>query len=142
MNNHINLDSVRDVEQQRVMERIRQDGVCPFCREHFEKYHSKPILFETAHWITTENAWPYENAIKHFLLVAKTHITKPSDLSPDAWLDLQRCLRWLENEKQIDHGTLLMRFGNTKNTGGSVTHLHAQLVVAESPEKPVRTRIG
>lgn len=138
----INIDNARTDEQRSVMERIKKDGVCPFCREHFETYHSKPIIFETEHWIVTENAWPYEHTENHFLFVAQKHITLPSTLSKNAWHDLHENIARLEKEYSLERGTLLMRFGDSKATGATVDHLHAQLVVSKSPDKPVVTRVG
>jgi len=141
-NDKIHIGNSRTEEQRLVMEKIQADGVCPFCRKHFETYHSKSILFETEHWIVTENAWPYENTKEHFLLVAKQHVTLPSDLSQEAWLDLQRCIKTLRHEKGLERGTLLMRFGDSESTGSTVNHLHAQIVVSASPDVPIVTRIG
>lgn len=141
-NDKINVANSRTDEQRLVMEKIEADGVCPFCREHFETYHSKSILFETEHWIVTENAWPYENTKNHFLLVAKKHVMLPSDLSGGAWRNLQGCIARLKKEQGADHGTLLMRFGDSQTTGSTVDHLHAQIVVSASPDKPIVTRIG
>lgn len=142
MSNKINIHNARVEEQRMVMEQIQKDGVCPFCREHFETYHSKPILFETSHWLVTENAWPYENTQKHFLFVSQKHVTTPTALEKDAWEDLNKCVEQLEKEHEVTHGTLLMRFGGSETTGATVDHLHAQLVVAQSPDIPVITRVG
>lgn len=124
------------------MEQIEKDGVCPFCREHFETYHSKAIIFETPHWIVTENAWPYENTQNHFLIVSKKHVAFPTDLSHEGWLDLQECILKLKNKNHLERGTFLMRFGDSQTTGATVDHLHAQIVVSTSPETPIVTRIG
>ena len=141
-NKNINVENSRTDVQREIMERIQRDGVCPFCRENFETYHTKPILFETEYWIVTENAWPYENTKQHFLFVAQEHVTAPSQLKDAAWSDLKESIVRLEREYDVVQGTLLMRFGDSKTTGATVDHLHAQLVVAESSEKPIRTRIG
>ena len=69
-NSHINVENSTREEQLLVMKQIQKDGVCPFCREHFETYHTKPILFETNHWVVTENAWPYPDTKHHFLAAA------------------------------------------------------------------------
>ena len=51
----LNHDNARTEEQKTLMAKIEEDGVCPFCAEHFKKYHPKPILKETDYWFVTEN---------------------------------------------------------------------------------------
>lgn len=138
----INIENSRTDDQRDVMEQISKDGVCPFCRENFETYHSKPILFETEHWVVTENAWPYEHTKEHYLLVAKEHVTHVSALKLEAWQNLYECIARLEKEESLERGTLLMRFGDSTITGATVDHLHAQIVVGESKGTPVMTRVG
>lgn len=142
MSKNINIGNARNAEQKEIMKQIKKDGVCPFCREHFETYHTKPILFETEDWVITENAWPYENAKKHFLLVAKKHVTHPSQLELSAWKNLHECISRLESEYHMAQGTMLMRFGDSRYTGATVDHLHVQLVIAESNDTPIMTRVG
>jgi ATP adenylyltransferase len=125
----VNLDHARTDTQRAVMEQIIKDGVCPFCREHLEHYHSKPILFETTHWIATTNFVPYGGTRHHFLLIAQTHVEQLSSISPAAQTDLFAVIARLHTEYDIPGSTLLIRSGNTEYTGGSVTHLHAQLIV-------------
>ncbi len=138
----MNIDNARDELQIQNMKRIEQDGVCPFCIEHLKKYHEPPILKTGAHWIVTRNMYPYDNTAHHFLLIALTHLTDSKELSQEAWAELQEHVQWLNEEYSIDCGTLIMRSGDMKKTGGSVAHLHAQLIVGSDPDKPVLTRVG
>jgi ATP adenylyltransferase len=148
MNNQVQLENARKEEQIKVMEQIIKDGVCPFCEENLEKYHPRPILFKTKHWIVTENAWPYDMAKKHFLLIAKRHIENSRDLLMCEWADIGSLMKKLEKEHLLDHGTLLMRFGDMSKTGATVRHLHIQLVQSD-PDHPeydpgvgILTRVG
>ncbi len=142
---HVNLAHARKEHQRETMERIVRDGVCPFCRKHFERYHTKPILHETKHWLVTENFAPYEGARIHLLLVAQQHCTLPEELGSEAWANLQDVLAWIRTEFELAGGTLLMRWGDTEYTGATVTHLHAQLIVGAARNEggePILTALG
>jgi diadenosine tetraphosphate (Ap4A) HIT family hydrolase len=127
------------------MEQIIKDGVCPFCREHFEQYHTKPILAEDAHWVLTENFAPYEGSTHHFLLVAKVHVTGFWELSPEAQVAFFAMLEQARQRADTPGGTVLMRWGDTDFTGASVRHLHAQMVFGVTRSEssgPILTSLG
>ena len=141
---HVNLAHARTEEQMAVMEQIVHDGVCPFCQEHFLKYHPKPILKKGAHWLVTENAFPYNGARVHLLFVYLQHIVLPPAES-DHLSELFELITWARKEYGIRGGTLLLLFGETRYNGASVDHLHAHLVVgdADKPDhKGVRVKVG
>ena len=78
------MNAVRREDQKEVMEEIKKQGHCPFCRENLDKYHKNPILKEGKFWLLTENQWPYEK-IKHQLLaIYKTHIEHLKEMAPEA----------------------------------------------------------
>jgi ATP adenylyltransferase len=136
----------RTPEQAALMERIREDGVCPFCAEYFKKYHPKPVLKETDYWFFTENMDPYKGTKYHFIFVYKpAHISLPSELPPEALVDLFALINGAIAEYNMPGGSLFMRFGETRFTGSSVTHLHAQLIMGDSDaedHEPVRVKLG
>ena len=144
--NFLNHENARTTEQKELMQKIEDDGVCPFCAEYFKKYHPKPILKETDYWFVTENMSPYEGTVHHFLFVyTPNHITLPSDMTPDAKMDLLDCVDWLTKEYGIKGGSLFMRFGDTAYNGSSVEHLHAQLItgVTESHDtEGIKVKLG
>jgi diadenosine tetraphosphate (Ap4A) HIT family hydrolase len=112
----------------RLLKKIHQDGVCPFCPENF-KYHTKPILRNGKYWLTTENMNPYPGTTHHYLFVHKKHVEMPDRVTPAAWKELQSHIAWLISQKKLPAGGFFMRFGDTRYTGATVAHLHAQLVV-------------
>lgn len=141
---HVDLSHTRTEEQRTVMQQIVQDGVCPFCQEHFLKYHLKPILKKGSHWLVTENGFPYTGARVHLLFVHLEHLTIPPTES-EQLIELFELLAWAREEYAIMGGTFIMRFGETKYNGASVGHLHAHLVVGDidNPEhKGVRVKVG
>jgi diadenosine tetraphosphate (Ap4A) HIT family hydrolase len=142
----LNHASARTPEQKALMARIEADGVCPFCAEHFKKYHPKPILRETDYWFVTTNMSPYEGTKHHFLLVYKPfHATLPEQVVREAQADLFASIEWIMKTYHIMGGSFLMRFGDMKYTGSSVEHLHAHVIVGDVDEpdhQPVKVRIG
>lgn len=141
-NKMLHTGNARSKNQTEVMNQIITDGVCPFCREHFETYHPHPIILETEHWFVTQNAWPYEHTKHHFLLVCKPHVEVPEDIPTDAWANLQSVIAKIKSDYDLQSASFMMRSGEPKFTGATVTHLHAHLIVAESSKTPVLARVG
>lgn len=120
----------RTNEQKELMEKIEQDGVCPFCKERFTTYHPNPILKETDAWFVTTNMSPYEGTVHHFLFVYKPrHIQYPTDMEPHESAELFTLVSELVTEHNLKGASFFMRFGEGGYTGSSVQHLHAQLIV-------------
>lgn len=121
-------DRTRSEEQRKVYEQIVKDGVCPFCQEHFLKYHTKPIIYDGKYWVFTESAWPYDGTKQHFLIVLKRHAEKVEELTLEEGSELISLSGRLIKERAIVGGALGMRFGNHKLLKNSVAHLHAQII--------------
>lgn len=143
---HLNMENARTPEQVALMEQIKKDGVCPFCAEHFTKYHPKPIIKETDSWFLTENMSPYKNTKHHFLFVyKKAHIRFPSEIDAEARIDLFNLVDEVVKDYHIEGGAFFMRFGDTRYNGSSVEHLHAHIVVGDIDNEgyePVRVKMG
>lgn len=131
-------------EYSKVISRIIADGVCPFCPEHLAQYHPHPIIKEGGHWLYTKNAYPYKGSIHHFLVVHKVHVEDFQDITPAAWLELQELVNVITHDHGIKGAALVCRFGETKYTGASVAHLHAQVIVGPGikDSEPVLMRVG
>lgn len=111
------------------IKQILSDGVCPFCTKNFLRYHTRPILRRGKYWLVTENMNPYHGSKNHYLFVSTKHVESPDKLPPQGWGELQGHIRWLKNKYRLPAGSFFMRFGDTRYTGASVAHLHAQLLV-------------
>ncbi len=139
-------ENARTEEQKKLMAQIEKDGVCPFCAEHFKRYHPKPILKETDYWFVTENMSPYEGTRLHIIFVYKPmHATHPEDITPEAYADLLSLLQWTTTAYDVEGGSFFMRFGNTSYNGSSVSHLHAQLIVGgkqSDGHEPIKVKLG
>ena len=141
----VDLDNARLDEQREVMQDIIAADHCPFCRENLAKYHKTPILREGQYWLVTTNQWPYAHTQLHLLFILKEHATELTELDPAAGAELIEHAQWAAREYDIPGGGLVMRFGDTAHSAGTVAHLHAQLVVPQLSDddfEPVRITIG
>lgn len=145
MKRTVNLAHARTSFQRTVMKQIVRDKVCPFCMEHFLKYHTKPIIREGRYWVLTENFEPSKGSKHHLLAVSKKHVRHFKELPPAAQSELFKLFGDELHKRKIPGGTLFMRFGDTDYTGGTVEHLHAQLVSGDKRGKnkePLITYLG
>ena len=96
-------------------------------------------------WTLTDNMYPYKGAKHHLLFIHKKHITRIDEIGKDAWLEFHSLLAYIVKERSIPGGTFFMRFGDTRYTGASVAHLHAQLVSSNPDDEaygPLLARVG
>ncbi len=139
MSEMLNMANARKPEQAEKMRAIAVAGICPFCPEHLADNHKEPIARENEHWFLTRNDWPYEGTKHHWLLIAKRHVRDVDELTPAETDSLFEMVRWLKKEYDIAGGSFLMRTGDTRFTGATVTHLHAHFISGsawQSDKKP------
>ncbi len=141
MNNHVNKGNARKGIYADVIEKIGKERICPFCSEHLRKIHPNP-LDERIHWIITNNAYPYTPKKEHILLIHKEHISDIKDLSAEAWSELKSIIDELSKKRNITGGSFILRFGETKFTGASVTHLHAHLFQSDPDSQDYERKTG
>lgn len=110
---------------------IMGKGICPFCQEHF-RWHKKPIIYEENGWFITESSWPYENTEHHLLIIPHKHIVDLKGLTGEDFETAKKLAELVIKERNILGGGLTLRFGDTRYTGATVTHLHFHLI---SPTK-------
>lgn len=140
-----NAAVVRRGDYAKILKEIMDGGFCPFCEEHLFKHHRRPLLLRSKYWIVTENAWPYSGSRFHFLFIARLHVEATENVSPIMWADLQKAYRTLIKKNKMDGATLMIRSGNTKITGASVSHLHANLIAGVNRTqntKPIKALVS
>lgn len=138
------IKNARSTDQIKALEAIEKGKFCPFCSAEYLKHeHKKPILHDGEFWIATENRWPLEHSKVHLLFIHKKHIDHVSEMSNEAWIELRHIVVKMTHDLNMPGATLIFRFGDSSRTGGTVTHLHAQLISGD-PEKgkPVLARVG
>jgi diadenosine tetraphosphate (Ap4A) HIT family hydrolase len=130
---------------EKVLSKIKKEGVCPFCEDYFLKYHTRPILRRSRHWFVTENFNPYEGTKRHVLFVHRKHIENPESMSAKAWSELLGHIAWVREKFRLPGGALFMRFGDFHYTGASVAHLHANVLCGEKSDggkEPIAVTLG
>jgi diadenosine tetraphosphate (Ap4A) HIT family hydrolase len=143
---HVDLNNARPGVYTDVIKKIQEDKICPFCIEHLQSVHPNPIE-EKTYWVVTDNAYAYKPKKQHVLLIHKEHIDDIAHISAEAWNELHDIIKSEKEKRGITGGTFIMRFGETKYTGASVTHLHAHLFQSDPDHEDygpsgVLTRVG
>ena len=144
---HVDVNNARPGIYTDVIKKINQDKICPFCPEHLNSIHPNPIE-QKEFWIVTDNAYSYKPNKNHVLLIHRGHISDVSEISKDAWIELKEIIDNEKQKRKITGGAIVMRFGDTRYTGASVTHLHAHIFQSDPDHeeydktKGVLTRIG
>lgn len=143
----VDFDNARYEDQVAVMAKSEAEGVCPFCAEYLGKFHQSPIEWEGEHWVVTKNGWPYTNTRVHLLAILKLHQEDVGQLSDAAAAELFTALKWAVAKYQIPGGGLVVRFGDSNYSAGSVLHLHAHIIqpdihASNYANNPVKVKIG
>lgn len=125
-------ERARSPEHFDMMEQIRQNGECPFCQKNFFQKTGQKILYENFFWKVVNNILPYENTRLHLMLVSAEHAESIMDLRPEAGQSLFEILHRIETDHHITSGAVFLRFGDPLYNGGSVNHLHFQLIVPDT----------
>lgn len=141
----VDLDNAREDEQRRVMEKIIEEGHCPFCPENLTLYHKLSPEIQGKYWTVTKNQWPYKNTKFHYLAILKRHAEMISELEKEEGSELVELLGKLEKKLKPHGGAFALRFGDTAHSAGTVRHLHAQYLVPDIDQEnfePIRFKIG
>ena len=138
MKHTVNIAHTRN--KKNIYKKIVKDKVCPFCVDFSKKqevfqYHSKPVLFHGVHWVVTENFDPYQGTQHHFMFIHRKHIVSFSEMKSVALQELVLLTKKLERKFLLPAGVFLFRFGDTRYTGGSVTHFHGHFVLGDKKTK-------
>jgi ATP adenylyltransferase len=124
----VDARNARTPEYKKVIERIAKDGNCPFCPDNF-RYHTRRILKRQGKWLITRNFNPYPSTRYHFILIGEKHKTRAKHLTTKDFAEIGQLVQWAEQTYNIQGGAIAMRFGNTRYTGATVSHMHCHLIV-------------
>jgi ATP adenylyltransferase len=147
MNDFVNIQNARPGGYDKVIADIAEKRVCPFCPEQLVNFHKNPVE-QKKYWILTDNMYPYKPTKVHKLIVHIEHIEHITEISSEAWQELQEIIKEVHEKDSLAGGTFVMRFGETRFTGASVTHLHANLVQSNpddssyDPQRGLLVRVG
>jgi ATP adenylyltransferase len=138
-------DNYRTEEQLAEMRRLEAAGICLFCPDSLREHARQRVLFETAHWAVTPNAYPYAGTRLHLLAVPHRHVNDMLDLGDSALADFWAAMRLIRKRFELDHYGLGVRNGNCSFTGATIRHVHAHVLVGDAelePEVPVRMKFS
>ena len=133
--NYVNINNVRSEEMKKKWQRIIDDNVDPFDPQHVEKYIDGKILMRFTYWYVFKNDHPYPGIDHQFVIVSNEFKTSFTEITKDEMFEFYLTAEILTKEYGIIGGALIMRFGDTTFSGGSVMHLHGQLLVPEEGKK-------
>ncbi|MDP3093418.1 MAG: HIT domain-containing protein [bacterium] len=135
----VDINNAKRKDYKKVISRIKLDKKCPFCPENF-RYHKKPILKRKNNWFLTENSWPYKNSRYHFIICPKKHKETISELTKADMESVIFLAGWAIRRFRIKGGGLMARFGDSRLSGTSVTHLHFHIVSPQENKKTGRAK--
>jgi len=125
----LRLDNARTPEQLQRMGRLAKKFGCFFCKGNYLKVGASPALHQARYWFIKKNDYPYKGAVHHYLIASKTHVTKVTDISPSAWAELLKVIKWLEKRLKVKGGSIFARSGEMAYTGATLDHIHFHLLV-------------
>lgn len=127
----VNIDNTRTSAMREKWQKIIDEGIDPFDPKKVTKWIDGEIIMASDHWYAFQNDHPYPGTKYQFVIPTKEFFTDSDQLSKEIILDLFSIVKRLKRKYGIVGGGLSMRFGETKLSGGSVMHMHAQLTVPE-----------
>lgn len=130
----VNQLNTRPGGYDKVIADIAEKNICPFCSDHLATFHPLP-RDQREFWTLTDNQYPYKPAKHHKLIIHTEHIEHLSQITPEAWRELGEIFQEQVAMNDMTGGVCILRFGDTKYTGGTVSHLHANLVQS-NPDDP------
>jgi ATP adenylyltransferase len=137
------LQAARSDSQRRRMERLEEEGVCVFCREHVPEEDREPLMLCGEHWYVSANRYPYAGTSAHYLIVSHLHVASFDELPDDAGAELWAIKRRLKARLDAPAVATVERSGDMRYNGGSVAHLHVHFVALdEQPSSTVRFRVS
>ncbi len=140
-----NFDAARAKEQLDRMIDLDRRKVCAFCPKNIKSETTSKIIIETDNWYVKNNDFPYKNTKYHFLLISKKHVKTINSLSKSARSEFLDIVALVEVKYSLTSYGVGMRSGDMRYNGGSVEHLHAQLLVGDKDSEdkdPVRFKMS
>jgi diadenosine tetraphosphate (Ap4A) HIT family hydrolase len=131
----INMGNAREEGQRLRMRESEESKICIFCEQGLKEIHKLPILQQNKTFLVTDNAFPYPGTEHHVLLIPKKHISTIIDIDTESWIDLKQMIEWVIEDRKIQGASLFLRFGDSKYTCSSLSHLHFQLIVGNSHQE-------
>jgi len=133
-----NMGHAREESQRIRMRQSEENKICIFCEQGLKEIHKLPILEQNETFLVTDNAFPYPGTIHHVLIIPKKHISNLSEIDINSWINLKEMIEWVIKDRKIEGASLFLRFGDSRFTCSSISHLHFQVIVGNSNQKEER----
>jgi diadenosine tetraphosphate (Ap4A) HIT family hydrolase len=138
------LGNARSDDQREEMIRLEAAGICLFCPADQDPAARAP-LWQGEHWTVVPNRYPYRGTRHHLLLIPHEHVADMVDLSEAARQEFWTALGWVRDRYELAHYGLAARNGDSRATGGTISHLHIHIVVGDVDDPdhtPVRMKLS
>jgi diadenosine tetraphosphate (Ap4A) HIT family hydrolase len=123
--------NARGEEQRQKMLDLEASGTCIYCPEHLGPAGNNRILLSNTTWALVTNAFPYPGSLHHMMLVPVEHVSRLTELSPMCREGYWDILERMERELNLDYHVDGVRNGDPAFTGGTIVHLHIQVIVSD-----------
>lgn len=122
-----NTANARSTAQVDHMKATVEQGKCPFCDDSGFDPTVNVVIKQGVFWRAWLNPFPYKGSKRHVILATIDHVVDVKDLSAGAWIELGEFIPQIIAEYKIEGGGIVMRFGDNKLNGGTLTHLHVHI---------------
>lgn len=122
-------DNARTPDQIKRMRQLKKRRECFFCNENYLNIGASPSIHTEEWWFVKKNDYPYSGSVHHYLIASQTHVTRVTDLTPEAWMKLQEVIEWLEKVLDVSGASIFVRSGDMRYTGATLDHLHFHFLV-------------
>jgi diadenosine tetraphosphate (Ap4A) HIT family hydrolase len=121
----------RDPKQLQHMKESADRGVCPLCELDPKVNKPRDRLRTGTHWIVMRNAFGYRAHKHHILILPKKHITEVAGITPTMWKEFGVLSDWVIKSLRIKGAGIVLRFGDPKLSGSTISHLHFHIQVPD-----------
>lgn len=133
----MNFRNARNPEQIRRMKALQAAGHCYFCKEGSIEEGTLPVIIHQGeYWYITQNDWPLDGSVHHYIIVPRRHILQTYFLTPEERAELGDMEWWLANTLKVPGYSMFVRSGEMNLTGATIDHCHYHFLVG-GPKPPV-----
>lgn len=132
-----NVQNSRSSDQAEHMRNTVGQGKCPFCPDGFDAKKNVVVPIPgviIVHWQAWFNPFPYHGTKTHIIIAAVKHWTDIGEITPDAWREWAMINEYFIKVHGLAGGGIVMRFGENKLNGGTLSHVHSHIMVPDEED--------
>jgi diadenosine tetraphosphate (Ap4A) HIT family hydrolase len=104
-------------------------GKCPFCDPLGAE---NEVIRENELWRMWHNLFPLNATSIHLILAPRRHVESQDVFGAEDFSAMGDLFAWARGNFRLQGGGFIMRFGTPEFCGGTVLHLHANIIVPDS----------